>query len=215
MLIGTGSEVSVCVEAAAILKDEGVAARVVSMPSWDLFAAQPQELSRCGAAAERAPLSVEAGVDARMGALRGQRRSASIASVPRLRARRSSTSLGINPAHVAEQGRALLEGSTVMNRSASRSSTSRGRAPGSTTSSGATSRAASWPRWSNDGIRGLTSNPTILQKAISGSPDYDEQFKELAVDDHPVLDDYWALVLQDINGALDVFTPLYEASGGR
>ncbi len=65
------------------------------------------------------------------------------------------------------------------------------------------------------GIRGLTSNPTILQKAIQGSPDYDEQFKELAVDDQPVLDDYWALVLQDINGALDVFTPLYESSGGR
>ena len=67
----------------------------------------------------------------------------------------------------------------------------------------------------NDGIRGLTSNPTILQKAIQGSPDYDEQFKELAVDDKPVTDDYWALVLQDINGALDVFTPLYEQSGGR
>ncbi len=66
----------------------------------------------------------------------------------------------------------------------------------------------------DDGIRGLTSNPTILQKAISGSADYDEQFKELAVDDHPVLDDYWALVIQDINGALDVFAPLYEASDG-
>ncbi len=67
----------------------------------------------------------------------------------------------------------------------------------------------------NQGIRGLTSNPTILQRAIQGSVDYDEQFKLLAVDDHPVLDDYWALVLQDINSALDVFTPLYEASGGR
>jgi transaldolase len=66
----------------------------------------------------------------------------------------------------------------------------------------------------DEGIRGLTSNPTILQKAISGSTDYDEQFKVLAVDDHPVLDDYWALVMQDINGALDVFAPLYEASGG-
>jgi transaldolase len=66
----------------------------------------------------------------------------------------------------------------------------------------------------DEGIRGLTSNPTILQKAISGSADYDEQFKVLAVDDHPVLDDYWALVMQDINGALDVFAPLYEASDG-
>jgi transaldolase len=64
------------------------------------------------------------------------------------------------------------------------------------------------------GIRGLTSNPTIFQKAIEGSPEYDEQFRTLAVDDHPIIDDYWALVLQDIRGALDVFAPLYESSGG-
>ncbi len=42
VLIGTGSEVSVCVEAAALLAgaDAPVRARVVSLPSWDLFAAQ-------------------------------------------------------------------------------------------------------------------------------------------------------------------------------
>ena len=67
----------------------------------------------------------------------------------------------------------------------------------------------------DEGIRGLTSNPTILQKAISGSADYDEQFKVLAVDDHPVLDDYWALVMQDINGALDVFAPALRGERRR
>jgi transketolase len=40
VLVGTGSEVSVCVEAAERLADEGIGARVVSMPSWDRFAAQ-------------------------------------------------------------------------------------------------------------------------------------------------------------------------------
>ncbi|HEX6657206.1 MAG TPA: transaldolase family protein, partial [Ilumatobacter sp.] len=45
-----------------------------------------------------------------------------------------------------------------------------------------------------DGIRGLTSNPTIFQKAIQGSPDYDEQFGELAKLGNPVISDYWALV---------------------
>jgi transketolase len=40
VLIGTGSEVWVCVEAAKILAGEGIAARVVSMPSWDLFEEQ-------------------------------------------------------------------------------------------------------------------------------------------------------------------------------
>jgi transketolase len=42
VLIGTGSEVSLCVEAHERLKREGVKARIVSMPSWDLFEAQPQ-----------------------------------------------------------------------------------------------------------------------------------------------------------------------------
>ena len=62
------------------------------------------------------------------------------------------------------------------------------------------------------GIRGLTSNPTIFQKAIQGSPDYDEQFKKLAAAEHPIIDDYWALVLADINGALDVCAELYHDS---
>jgi transketolase len=40
VLVGTGSEVAVCVDAAAELADRGVAARVVSLPSWDRFADQ-------------------------------------------------------------------------------------------------------------------------------------------------------------------------------
>lgn len=64
------------------------------------------------------------------------------------------------------------------------------------------------------GIRGLTSNPTIFQKAIQGSPDYDEQYRVLANDEHPLIDDYWAMVLSDINGALDAFAELYEDSNG-
>ncbi|MGD9995586.1 MAG: transaldolase [Ilumatobacteraceae bacterium] len=66
-----------------------------------------------------------------------------------------------------------------------------------------------------DGIRGLTSNPTIFQKAIQGSADYDEQFAALATQNRPVIDDYWAMVLRDINSALDAFAPLYHQSYGR
>ncbi len=43
VLLGTGSEVSVCVGARELLASEGVRARVVSMPSWDLFEAQSAE----------------------------------------------------------------------------------------------------------------------------------------------------------------------------
>jgi transaldolase len=69
-------------------------------------------------------------------------------------------------------------------------------------------------RLTANGIRGLTSNPTIFQKAIQGSADYDEQFGTLARDEHPIIDDYWAMVLRDINSALDVFAPLYHQSYG-
>jgi transketolase len=43
VLIGTGSEVSVCVGARDLLAADGLGVRVVSMPSWDLFAAQPDD----------------------------------------------------------------------------------------------------------------------------------------------------------------------------
>ena len=42
ILIATGSEVSVAIQAARQLQDDGIAVRVVSMPSWELFAAQPE-----------------------------------------------------------------------------------------------------------------------------------------------------------------------------
>ena len=63
------------------------------------------------------------------------------------------------------------------------------------------------------GIRGVTSNPTIFQKAIAGSADYDEQFAEL-LERHPVEEAYWELVLRDITDALDVMRSVYDASAG-
>lgn len=64
------------------------------------------------------------------------------------------------------------------------------------------------------GIRGLTSNPTIFQKAIQGSADYDDQFRELVRSGGTTLDHYWGMVLRDIDGALDHFAALHAASNG-
>ena len=62
VLVGTGSEVAVCVEAAAKLFDAGIAARVVSMPSWDRFEEQGADY-RAEILPDGVPvLSVEAGV---------------------------------------------------------------------------------------------------------------------------------------------------------
>ncbi len=64
----------------------------------------------------------------------------------------------------------------------------------------------------DSGIRGLTSNPTIFQKAIQGSSDYDEQFKQLSAQNMLTIDIYWQLVIKDIQDALDIFQPLYQSS---
>ena len=61
MLLGTGSEVAVCVTAAKQLADAGVAARVVSMPSWDRFEAQDDEVRAAILPPGVPVLSVEAG----------------------------------------------------------------------------------------------------------------------------------------------------------
>jgi transaldolase len=64
------------------------------------------------------------------------------------------------------------------------------------------------------GIRGLTSNPTIFQKAIQGSTLYDEQFHESIKHGLTTEETYWELVVSDIVGALDIFHPLYVSSSG-
>ena len=64
----------------------------------------------------------------------------------------------------------------------------------------------------DSGIRGLTSNPTIFQKAIQGSSDYDEQFRQLSDQHMSPIDSYWQLVIKDIQDALDIFQPLYQSS---
>jgi transaldolase len=63
------------------------------------------------------------------------------------------------------------------------------------------------------GIRGVTSNPTIFAKAIAGQDTYDAEFGEL-IRTKSVNDAYWDLVISDIDTALDLFRPLYDSSSG-
>jgi transaldolase len=66
--------------------------------------------------------------------------------------------------------------------------------------------------WVERGIRGLTSNPSIFQKAISSGTDYDEQFGDLVGGGTSVTDAYWDLVTDDIRGALALLRPVYDES---
>ncbi len=61
VLVGTGSEVQLCVAAAEVLQGDGLAVRVVSMPSWELFAAQPESYRHDVLPSGVPTLAVEAG----------------------------------------------------------------------------------------------------------------------------------------------------------
>src|SRR5215216_1979029 len=64
-----------------------------------------------------------------------------------------------------------------------------------------------------DGIMGVTSNPTIFQKAIGGSDDYDASIQHmLDLDPYAIFEE---LAIEDIQHALDLFRPIYDRTGGR
>ena len=66
------------------------------------------------------------------------------------------------------------------------------------------------------GIRGVTSNPTIFQKAMADSSDYDDQFNSLVEKERKTVEHaYWDMVADDISDALEVLRPVYDASEGR
>ena len=65
------------------------------------------------------------------------------------------------------------------------------------------------------GLRGMTSNPTIFEKAISESSDYDERIKELHKAGKSTFEIYDDLTVRDIQDAADMFKPVYEKTNGQ
>ena len=65
-----------------------------------------------------------------------------------------------------------------------------------------------------DAVTGVTSNPTIFQKALSEGDAYDAQLKELLGSTDDPSDIFFALALDDIRDACDVLAPAFESSGG-
>ena len=110
-LVGTGSEVSVCCDAAALLAADGITARIVSLPSWELFAAQPEAARSAVLRPDLPSLAVEAA--ATMGWSRWCDEAVGIdrfgASAPGAVVMEQ---LGISAANVAERARALLAGTS-------------------------------------------------------------------------------------------------------
>ena len=107
VLIGTGSEVSVCVEAAKLLTADGLPARVVSMPSWELFDEQDADYQDAVLTDGLPALAVEAAAS-----FGWDRYADGSVSIDRFGASAPGATvlekLGFTPANVASEAKALL-----------------------------------------------------------------------------------------------------------
>jgi transaldolase len=65
-----------------------------------------------------------------------------------------------------------------------------------------------------DGLSGVTSNPSIFEKAIAGSHDYDDAIRELALEGKSVDQIYATLTVEDIQRSADLFRPVYDRLDG-
>ena len=192
ILIGTGSEVALCVDAYEELKREGIPARVVSMPSWELFEQQDQAY-RDGVL----PPNVTARVSVEMGSVIGWDRyvGATGAKIGMTTFGSSAplkdllTKFGFTPAKVAcrrERADRKVQRNDMMNVQVKTKS-----------SVNPLKRLHDYGQavWldflarrfiaegglkkliEQDGLTGVTSNPSIFEKAIGGSADYDSSLK--------------------------------------
>ncbi|HWV45360.1 MAG TPA: transaldolase family protein, partial [Nitrospira sp.] len=66
-----------------------------------------------------------------------------------------------------------------------------------------------------DGLRGMTSNPSIFEKAIVESHEYDDDIRAMALEGKEVITIYEALSQHDVQCAADEFRPLYDKTDGR
>ncbi len=111
ILIGTGSEVTTCMKAATELKAAGIAARVVSMPSFRIFDEQPAEYKAQLLPEATPKVSVEAG--ATMGWWKYVGHNGAVIGIDRFGASAPGPialdKLGINVAHVVEAAKGLVK----------------------------------------------------------------------------------------------------------
>jgi transaldolase len=67
----------------------------------------------------------------------------------------------------------------------------------------------------DDAVVGITSNPTIFQKAISAGDDYDEQLREVLAEEDDPKEVFLRLAVQDVQDACDVLRQVWDGGGGK
>jgi transaldolase len=75
-------------------------------------------------------------------------------------------------------------------------------------------RSGELRRLIDDGLRGMTSNPTIFEHAIGGSSAYDDELEELSASAKSDREIFETLAVRDVQEAADLFRPVYDATAG-
>lgn len=65
-----------------------------------------------------------------------------------------------------------------------------------------------------DGLSGITSNPSIFEKAVHSSADYDEDIRKFSSERNSPENIFFSFAIEDIKRAADMLLPVYEAAGG-
>jgi transaldolase/glucose-6-phosphate isomerase len=217
ILLASGSDVSLCVQAYERLTAEGLKARVVSMPCWELFEHQDQKYKEsvlppsvaARVAVEQASTFGWAQYVGPDGEIIGMKTFGASAPLKELQSK-----FGFTPENVVNAARsALRKGQTnplkiLQNYGQSVWLDFIRR---SLITSGELQRLLD-----EDALRGVTSNPAIFEKAIAGSTDYEADLKALErrkdLDAKAV---YELVAIRDIQQAADVLRPLYLATKRR
>ena len=66
-----------------------------------------------------------------------------------------------------------------------------------------------------DGLTGITSNPSIFEKAVASSGDYDEDIKAMSEEGKSNEEIFFGFAVKDIKRATDILKPVYDASDGK
>ena len=222
ILIATGSEVALCIEAREQLQRKGIAARVVSMPSWELFERQDETYRN-----EVLPPRIMARVAVEMGSVIGWDRYAglggAIIGMHSFGASAPIKDLMPKFGFVADKVVAAAESQIARNDAIMnplKSLADHGQAVWlDFLSRGFMAKGGLKKLVDNDGLRGMTSNPSIFEQAIGHSDEYDDAIgRMLSAQDRSVGEIFEHLAIEDIKQATDmlasgVSTPRHGADG--
>lgn len=211
IMLATGSEVAVALEARELLEADGIGVRVVALPCWEVFAEQDREYREAVL-----PPGVTARVAVEAAATTGWERWVGdrgvAVGIDRFGASapgpEALTRLGITASRVAREAERLVAGNPLTRLQTLGQSVWYDNIGRGLLLSGGLQQMID-----RDAVVGLTSNPSIFQKAIAQTAEYDEAIVALVAAGSSTDQMLDALIGGDVRMAADLLLPAWEASG--